>query len=77
MKMTNRSVAVSIAGLPVLCAGAIANAGSSQAISNVETATAASVARGFGSPDTQIYKEAPEMAERRTLLERVKLANGC
>ncbi|MBY6142190.1 hypothetical protein KUV26_22405 [Leisingera daeponensis] len=73
--MTNRSVAV--AGLPVLGTGAIANAGSSLAISNVGTATAASVARGFGSPDTQIYKEAPAMAERRTLLERVKLANGC
>ncbi|ATG41717.1 hypothetical protein [Phaeobacter piscinae] len=70
------------AGLSVLGAGAIANAGSAQSISNVGTATAvagtaASGVRGSGGPDAQTYNTALAIAERSALLERVKLANGC
>lgn len=69
------------AGLSVVGAGAIANAGSAQAISNIGTATtaagaAASTTRGSG-PSAQTYNEAMAMAERSSVLERVKLAKGC
>ncbi|WP_156916739.1 MULTISPECIES: hypothetical protein [Leisingera] len=70
------------AGLSVIGAGAIADAGSAQAISNVGMATvvagtAASGVRGSGGPDAQTYNEALAIAERSALLERVKLANDC
>ena len=70
------------AGLSVLGAGAIANAGSAQAISNVGTATAvagtaASGMRGSSGPDAQTYNQAMAIAERSALLERVKFAKGC
>ncbi len=69
------------AGLSVVGAGAIANAGSAQSISNIGTATtvagtAANATRGSG-PNAQTYNEAMAIAERSSILERVKLSKGC
>lgn len=64
------------AGLSVVGAGAIANAGSAQSISNIGTATtvagtAANATRGSG-PNAQTYNEAMAIAERSSILERVQ-----
>jgi len=69
------------AGLSVVGAGAIANAGSAQSISNIGTATtvastAANATRGSG-PNAQTYNEAMAIAERSSILERVKVSKGC
>lgn len=70
------------AGLSVVGAGAIANAGSAQAISNVGTATAlagsaGATAIGSSGPDQQAYNQVLAMAERSSVLERTKVAKGC
>ena len=70
------------AGLSVVGAGAIANAGSAQTIRNVGTATtvagsAASAATASAGPDAQTYNEALAISERSALLGRVKLQKGC
>lgn len=69
------------AGLSVVGAGAIANAGSAQAISNVGTATtlAGAAVNGAGAPGTDVgtYNKALAIAERSSVLERAKVAKGC
>ena len=70
------------AGISVLGAGAITNAGSAQSISNIGTATtvagtAASAASGSNGPNAQAYNEGLAIAERSAVLERVKLSKGC
>jgi hypothetical protein len=70
------------AGLSVVGASAIANAGSAQAISNVGTATAlagsaSSAAVGSGGPNQKAYNQALALAERSSVLERAKVEKGC
>ncbi|WP_171182272.1 hypothetical protein [Ruegeria sp. HKCCD8929] len=81
-RQTNLTGGLVDAGLSVLGAGAIANAGSAQGIRNVGTATnlvgtaAQSATRGSG-PNAQTYNEALAISERSAVLERVKLDKGC
>lgn len=70
------------AGLSIAGAGAIANAGSAQEISNIGTAatvagTAAGAATGSSGPSAQTYNEVMAVAERSSVLERVKVSKGC
>ena len=54
--------------------GAAAQAGHIEAV--VEPRTAANATRGSG-PNAQTYNEAMAIAERSSILERVKLSKGC
>ncbi|MES0864809.1 hypothetical protein ABLN87_20860 [Ruegeria sp. SCPT10] len=69
------------AGLSVVGAGALANAGSAQAISNVGTATAVAGAATDGltasGPDAGTFNRQFALVERTSVLERTKVAKGC
>ena len=70
------------AGLSVVGAGAMMNAGSAQALSNIGAATnvagtAASSAIGGSGPDQQTVNQATAIAQKSARLERAKLEKGC
>lgn len=69
-------------GLSLLGAGAIANAGSAQAISNIGTATslagtAANSAVGAGGPDQKTINQATALAQKSARLEKARVEKGC
>ncbi len=71
------------AGISILGAGAIANAGSVNGIRNagIAVGAAGSVANGARSngshEDSRALNEALALQERASLLERIKVKNGC
>lgn len=70
------------AGISLIGAGAITDAGSAGAIGNIGTATtlagsAANASVGSGGPDAKAYNQALALQERAAVLERAKIAKGC